>query len=613
MTIRIMETADIHMHVMNWDYYQEKETNSYGLNRTATLIEQARVEEPNSILIDNGDLLQGNPLGDYAVKGRHLRFGETHPIYKAMNLLDYDVGNLGNHEFNYGLDFLNKAIAGANFPYISANVYYDDHDKNPDNDQHYFQPYFIKTKTFQDKQGKKHTLRIAFIGFVTPTIVQWDRRHLDGKIITKDIVETARKYVAQIRKKGVDILIAIPHSGLGDANAEGTRAADAAYSLSKVPGIDAMFLGHSHAVFPENEIPELPGIDIKNGTVNGVPTVMPGAWGSHLGIIDLMLKKRKSGWKIVNSRSEARPIFVKKGQDILPAVQSHRGIESAIAKDHQATIEWMSQEIGVNKSRFHSYFSLVRDDPTVQLVNDAQLWYARKLIAGTELEKIPLLSAASPFKVGGRLGASNFTDVPAGIISLRHVADIYVFANDLKVVKVNGKQLIEWIERSAAIFNHIKSSKDISPLINSAFRPYNFDTIDGITYEIDITQPSRYNAKGFLTNPESRRIFKARFKGRPIKPDQYFLVATNNYRANGGGNFPGLDGSGIVIDAPDKNRDIIASYLTEKKVLTPSADDNWVFRKESPLSLASQALRKQSNLAKNSQSLTVTEIGEWFL
>ena len=120
--LRILETTDIHTNVMDFDYYKDKPTKKTGLVRTATLVKQAQSEVTNSVLVDNGDLIQGSPMGDYmAAKG--LNAGDIHPVYKAMNQLNYEVGNIGNHEFNYGLDFLDKAIAGANFPYVNANVY----------------------------------------------------------------------------------------------------------------------------------------------------------------------------------------------------------------------------------------------------------------------------------------------------------------------------------------------------------------------------------------------------------------------------------------------------------------------------------------------------------
>lgn len=190
--LRIMETTDIHVNLANYDYYSDKETDQYGLAKTATLIKKARDEAKNSLLFDNGDLIQGNPLGDYVAKIDPLKQGETHPVYKAMNLLDYDAGNIGNHEFNYGLDYLDMTLEGANFPYINANVYVDDGDDDETNDKNYFTPYQILDKKVTDENGKEHTIKVGVIGFVPPQVMQWDSANLEGKVIAKDIVATAK-------------------------------------------------------------------------------------------------------------------------------------------------------------------------------------------------------------------------------------------------------------------------------------------------------------------------------------------------------------------------------------------------------------------------------------
>lgn len=161
--LRVLETTDLHSNMMDFDYYKDTPTDKFGLVRTASLIQQARQQATNAVLVDNGDIIQGSPLGDYmAAKG--LKPGDVHPVYKAMNTLDYVVGNIGNHEFNYGLDYLKNAIAGAKFPYINANVV-DAKTQKP-----LFTPYIIVDTPVKDRDGKAHTLRIGYIGFVPPQI-----------------------------------------------------------------------------------------------------------------------------------------------------------------------------------------------------------------------------------------------------------------------------------------------------------------------------------------------------------------------------------------------------------------------------------------------------------
>ena len=189
-----------------------------------------------------------------------------------------------------------------------------------------------------------------------------------------------------------------------------------------------------------------------------------------------------------------------------------------------------------------------------------------------------MLSAAAPFKSGGRGGPDYYTDVKAGPLAIKDVADIYLYPNTVQAVKVTGAQVREWLERSAGIFNRIDPAKsEEQALINPAFPAFNFDVIDGVTYRIDVTQPARYDLDGKLASPGSRRIVDLRFEGKPVAEGQEFIVATNNYRAGGGGNFPGADGRTTVIEAPDLNRDVVVRYVVEQKTVNPSADGNWAF------------------------------------
>ncbi|WP_082641742.1 bifunctional 2',3'-cyclic-nucleotide 2'-phosphodiesterase/3'-nucleotidase [Bacillus enclensis] len=572
--LRILETTDIHVNLANYDYYQDKETNSYGLVKTATLIKNARKEAANSLLFDNGDLLQGNPLGDYVAKVDPLQDGETHPVYKAMNLLDYDAANIGNHEFNYGLDFLGKSLKGSNFPYVNANVYKDDGDSDPTNDENYFNPYTILDKEVVDEDGEKHTLKVGVIGFTPPQIMQWDKANLEGKVITKDIVETANKFVPQMKAEGADIIVAIPHSGIGSVTDEGMEE-NVTYSLSKVDGIDAILFGHSHGVFPSESYAGIEGVDTAKGTINGTASVMPGYWGSHLGLVDLELQLNNGEWSVADSQSSTRGIADKDGN---PLVDRDEEVFGAIEEDHNHTIDWVRSAVGETEAPINSYFAQVKDDPSIQIVTNAQKWYVEKYIQGTEYEGIPVLSAGAPFKAGTRGDASYYTDIPAGELAIKNVADLYLYPNTLQAVLIDGAQVKEWLEMSAGQFNQINTSTtEEQPLVNGDFRSYNFDVIDGVTYEIDVTKPLRYNTDGKLINEDSHRIKNLKYNGQAIDPDQKFIVATNNYRASGGGHFPGIDGSNIIIQSPDENRNVIIDYIMEKGTINPEADGNWNF------------------------------------
>lgn len=576
--LRVMETTDIHMNLVDYDYYGDKQSDGVGLSRVATLIKAARAEVTNSVLVDNGDLLQGTPLGDYVAKGRVLRFGETHPAFKAMNLLDYDVGNIGNHEFNYGLDFLMKSLSGANFPYVNANVYVDDGDNDSSNDQPYFQPYIIKGKTFVDSDGKTQTVKIGYIGFVPPQIMTWDKDNLTSRVIAKDIIETANKYVPEMKSKGADVVIAIPHSGM--MNSPYMKGEEnASYHLAKVDGIDAILFGHSHRIFPgDKALNAFDGVDGEKGTVFGKPATMPGFWGSHLGVIDLTLEPSGDGWKVADGKAAVRAISRREGRTTIALVEADTSINDAVETEHQGTLAYMRRKVGESTADINSFFALVQDDPSIQIVNNAQIWYVKNIVRGTSYEGLPILSAAAPFKAGGRGGPDYYTDVPKGDIALKNVSDLYIYPNDLKVVKLTGEQVVEWLELAAGQFNQIDAASSApQSLVNAAFPTYNFDVIDGISYRIDVTQPARYDGDGKLVNPSSHRIKSVMFNGKALNMTDDFLVATNNYRATGGGHFPNLSGDTIVIDAPDKNRDVVANYLLSQKTINPTADNNWSF------------------------------------
>ncbi|MFZ4833949.1 bifunctional 2',3'-cyclic-nucleotide 2'-phosphodiesterase/3'-nucleotidase [Rouxiella sp. Mn2063] len=570
--LRIMETTDLHSNMMDFDYYKDKPTEKFGLVRTASLIEAARGEVTNSVLVDNGDIIQGSPLGDYmAAKG--LKAGDIHPVYKAMNQLGYAVGNIGNHEFNYGLDFLKKSISGAKFPYVNANVI-DSKTGKP-----MFTPFIITDNAVKDRDGKTHNLRIGYIGFVPPQIMMWDKANLQGKVTVDDITETAKKWIPQMRQQGADIIVAIPHSGLsGDPYK--TMAENSVYYLSQVKGIDAIMFGHAHAVFPSKDFASIKGADIKQGTLNGIPAVMPGMWGDHLGVVDMVLNNENGKWKVETAKAEARPIYDQAEKKSLAAEDPK--LLKVLAADHQATREFVSQPIGKSTDNMYSYLALIQDDPTVQIVNNAQKAYTEHFIQGDpDLANLPVLSAAAPFKVGGRRNdPASYVEVEKGDLTFRNAADLYLYPNTLVVMKVTGQEVKDWLECSAGQFNQIDvNSSKPQTLINwDGFRTYNFDVIDGVNYQIDVTQPARFDGECTLINKDAERIKNLTYQGKPIDPKAIFLVATNNYRAYGG-KFAGTGDKHIAFASPDENRSVLAAYIgaeTKKSgAVTPTVDNNW--------------------------------------
>lgn len=590
--LRIMETTDIHMYLANYDYFSQSTSETLGFANTATLIKQARAEVKNSVLVDNGDLIQNSPLGDYEalIRKDDIMAGGTHVVFKALNLLEYDVGNLGNHEFNFGLDFLDATLAGANFPYINANVYKKDADNDPTNDENRYTPYYIQEKVVTDENGNQHILNIGYLGLTPPQIMQWDKAHLDEHVIAKDIVETAQYFVPKMKEEGADIIIAIPHSGL-TSSAREDMAENTALYLSKIDGIDAILFGHNHRLFPGDASyngHEAAGIDNVNGKLNGIPAVMPGFFGNHLGVIDLVMRPSTDGnWTVTSSSVQNRAISSGSARngDFVDLAQADQQVLDAIDVEHKATIQWVSDPFAKISAPIFSFFALVQDDPSIQVVSDAQIAWGEAFIQGTELDGLPVLSAAAPFRAG-RNGIDDYTNVSAGDIALLDTVSLYIYPNTIRMVRLTGADVKEWLERSAGQFNQIDPNSTAQQhLLNNAFPSYNYDVIDGVTYEIDVTQPAKYSVDGALVNANSQRIVNLRYNGQPIELSAEFLVVTNNYRASGGGSFPNIDGtSRETFEGPDENRGVLRNYIISQSAqagdtgFDPSADNNWSFK-----------------------------------
>ena len=564
--VRILATTDLHTNLVNYDYYQDKPVETLGLAKTAVLIEKAKKENPNVLLVDNGDTIQGTPLGTYKAIVNPVEKGEQHPMYAALQALGFEAGTLGNHEFNYGLDYLNRVIETAGMPLVNANVL------DPATGKFIYQPYKIIEKTFTDTQGRLTTVKIGVTGIVPPQILNWDKANLEGKVVVRDSVEAIRDIIPEMRKAGADITLVLSHSGIGDDKYEKGEENEG-YQIASLPGVDAVVTGHSHAEFPSGNgtgfYEKYPGVDGVNGKINGTPVTMAGKYGDHLGVIDLKLNYTDGKWKVTDSKGSIRKVDTKSN------VADQRVID--IAKEsHQGTINYVRQQVGITTAPITSYFSLVKDDPSVQIVNNAQLWYAKQELAGTPEANLPILSAAAPFKAGTRGDATAYTDIPAGPIAIKNVADLYLYDNVTAILKVNGAQLKEWLEMSAGQFNTIDpNNNQPQNLVNTDYRTYNFDVIDGVTYEFDITQPNKYDREGKLANPNASRVRNLKYQGKEIDPNQEFIVVTNNYRSNG--NFPGVREASLNRLLNLENRQAIINYILAVKNINPSADQNWHF------------------------------------
>ncbi|STO07590.1 bifunctional 2',3'-cyclic-nucleotide 2'-phosphodiesterase/3'-nucleotidase [Exiguobacterium aurantiacum] len=581
--LRFLETTDLHTNITNYDYFQDKVDNTIGLTKVATLIKQHRAEAgaDNTFLFDNGDTIQGTPFGDY-VREVHQNNPGTfeHPMYKAMAALDYDAVTLGNHEFNFGLEFLYDVMEGSKgkLRFVTSNV--KDLEGNPIVSKFNVdgQEVQIIERTVTDTDGETHTIKVGVFGVVPPKIMSWDSGNLQGRVTAENIIPSAREAVSKLKARGADVVVALAHSGIGESAALADEQRDdeenVGYALTKIDGLDMVMTGHQHGRFPDANgmFASFPNVDMAKGTINGKPVVMANNQGKDLGVIDFELEKVDGAWRVLDATAKLDTITANTPVDA--------EIQALIEDDHRATIEYINRPVGEIQDDIQSYFALVRDDSSVQFVTNAQKWFVEKeLETNPDLapyKGLPLLSAGAPFKAGGRelTDAGYYTNIPKGQIALKNVADLYVYPNTLEVVKVTGQDVMDWLEMSAGAYKEVKA--DGEPLLNLAFRSYNFDILDGLTYEIDVTGPAKFDVGGKLVNASANRVKNVEYNGKPITMDQEFLVATNNYRA-GSSSFPGLNGgNSIVYRSAYETRNVISDYIIASRgAVDYKADDNW--------------------------------------
>jgi 2',3'-cyclic-nucleotide 2'-phosphodiesterase/3'-nucleotidase len=562
--LRLLETTDVHVNLTPFDYFTNTPVKAYGLTRTATLIHDARSDCRNSLLLDNGDFLQGTPISDLLAR-RDSSQTSPHPAIRAMNALGYDAAGLGNHEFNFGLEWLKATLSYADFPITCANL------ECLQSDQPLFAPFILLNRALQDEEGKEHDICIGITSLVPPQTTMWDQHHLAGRVQGLDIIETAQRIVPQMRAEGADLVIVLAHSGIVTGPPR-PMMENAALQLGNLPGIDGILAGHTHEVFPGPAFEGIEGVSSCEGTLNGTPAVMAGARGSHLGVLDLELRRNETeGWRVVASRSIARALT----HDTVENTELREILEPT----HTATVALASEHLGVTPAPLNSYLALVRPCPAITLITQAKIRAVKQLVEGTSEADLPVLAAAASFKTGGRAGPFHYTDIPAGPLCLRHAADLYSFPNLLCVLRLSGADLRDWLERAAVAFNRISPHEKGQFLCNRSVPGHQYDVVDGLSYEIDLSAPPRYDLAGRLLHSGAGRIRKVMFQGAPLDYEQVFLLATNNYRMSGAGPYAPARPDQLVHISTQLLRDVVADHILSGAALTNQAnhETGWSF------------------------------------
>ncbi|MEQ9695306.1 bifunctional 2',3'-cyclic-nucleotide 2'-phosphodiesterase/3'-nucleotidase [Shimia sp. SDUM112013] len=564
--LTVLATSDVHANLLSYDYYADQPSERPALSRLASLIARERALSANTLLLDNGDFLQGTPLSDLFVD---LTPPETleNPVITAMNHLGYDAAALGNHEFNLSLADLKATLARARFPKLCANLIATDPSAELTKD--IWLPDTVLERSVTDGSGRSHTLRIGLFGVMPPQVLSWDRSRIGEKIRAEDILVGARRSVDRLRAQGVDLIIALAHTGLS-AGPHVAGMEHAAAAVAALDGVDVVVAGHSHLAFPGSGQPDDAAFDHENARIHGTSTLMPGPGGRSLAKFTLVLSPCDAGFRLGAAKAElasGAPALVAEDPDFVRLLQPA----------HDWLISEIRKPVGHTDRPLHSYFGLLPGNLCLQVIADAQARYVHQKLRGTPYADLPLLSASAPQKCGGRGGPTHYTDVPAGPIALSHITDIQYFPNEICALRMTGAELADWLEMAASIYRQALPGRGDQPLVDISFPPYNSDTIFGLTYQIDLSQPARYGTDGGLRSPATRRVQNICHKGAPIDPAQDFVVAVNNYRAGGGGYVPHVAPDRIIFEDTTKVRDLIITHLQAIDGQVGAARTPWQF------------------------------------
>jgi len=549
--LRLIAFSDLHMRLMPQDYVADRPVTGQGLALAAATAQEARQEADNTLTVDLGDAFEGSPIDARL----HARAGtDGHPMARALVAAGVEIATLGNHDFNHGLPGIERAVAGNTPLFVLANLVRR-RGATPLEDTPFLPPVALLERDLLCGDGSRRRARIGLIGVAPPQTIDWDRDRLDGALVARDIVPTVAVWALELRRRGADLVIVLCHSGIGAAEAV-PGMEHAAVPVAALGEVDVMLTGHAHGLFPDADFPVAPdaagAVDPVAGRLHGKPAVMPGFWGSRIGIVDLRLVATEQGrWQVADSASALRRV---------EAAVPHAAVAEAAAAYHAEVQRAIGTPVAHSPIRLHTYFAQVADAPAVHLVNVAQSAHVAARLEGRPEADLPLLSASAPLKAGGRQSPEHYTDVPAGPLGLRHLVDLHVYQNSIAALLLTGAELRAWLERSASVFCRVPDGARDAPLLDPAHPSYAYDVVSGVTYRIDLSRPAMFDAAGRALGGPGR-IVELRHAGRPVEDAQSFVLATNSYRLGSGGGFPQPAARQIPLGPPTSVRDILGAYL----------------------------------------------------
>ncbi len=535
----VLGTTDVHGWLLPFDpmvaaSLSEGETAppvERGLSLLLPLIDSIRDVHPGRVLlVDSGDLLQGHPM---AAAYTPLAEGEVHPVVLAMNLAGYDAAALGNHEFNFGIEHLERTVADAHFPFLAANVLDAAGERAP-----------WPTHHLVALEVGEETLRVGITGVLPPGVAVWDRDHVEGRLTFPPILDRLQEVVPRMREEGADLVIVAAHSSFEgtsyDMEATGLGPENQMAEVAReVAGIDGIFLGHSHR-------------EVADSVLHGVRFAQAGAHARSLAVMTFDLARGAEGrWEVVSSRGEIlRP----------DPNRSDPRMEAALAEARERTQALVSRPLARGEVAFPAREARVRDTRLLRWVSQVQ-----REVSGAQL------SAVAAFNLEA--------DLPAGPITLAHLARLYPYDNNLlRAVEIRGDALRAYLEHGARYFLPCPEAH-CERIVNPDWPGYNFDVVHGVEYTLD------------LTRPVGERVVALTFEGAPVQDDDRFTLALNNYRQSGGGGFPGVTSAPVRYAGEESIRDLLARDL-ERRGGPPALEDFRPTWEIVPEALREQALRE---------------------
>lgn len=534
MKLTIFATTDVHGAIYPYNYFDRKPAD-HGLVILKSYIDQYKKDHPDEIVltVDNGDMLQGDVWSDYDVANR------DRPLIPAHLNDMYDVVGLGNHEFNFGLEYLNDIYSKVDIPIINSNI---DFLNCPLKDR-------IKKHTVITCDTPEGKLNIGFVSAVPTQIMKWDKFNLEGNVEVSSMKESIDAEVQVLKDNGADLVILLSHSGMSRAKEDMERFGEnQTFLMTFLKDIDGIVFGHTHELFPHDGYDmDVSALDIVKGTVNGVPMVQPGVQASHLGKLTFEIDMT-DGVRITDTMAQ-----LINAQTIEPPPE----YLSRYEKEHNKVLNFLSTEFGEIKTPWHSYFSRVAPSYSVQAVAEAMKRHTFRIKDDIELPDLPVLAFSSAVK-SGRDGVDDFTVIDAGTFTLSDAIDIYKHANNFMIIKVTGDVLKEWLEWSASQFTSDKDENILHPnRSRQGFPGYNFDIFFDLDYTIDIRRPPRYSSAAKRIN-DSERIVSMSYKGKEIGPADEFIIPAHNYRV---AYTPFLRDQEILHESDQSIRDIVIEYM----------------------------------------------------